>query len=269
MRFAHRALALALAALLAVAAAAQGTAAAALAPQGGAGARELAYHLDWGPLPLAEIRIRLEAGADGGRTLTAQAESLGVARLFADFAVEQTSRAQADGSRFYVSEGRWGGEARRRLVAWPGPEARPRVDHAGNPPEGPRTPIPEAELEGVVDPGTAILRMLDRVAAGEGCGGTWRLYDGVRRLDLTVTDEGTERLEADRDWTYSGPARRCRLNFARVGGFEADEPRETAESDYDRRLWIAELPGGVAPVRLSVSWPLGAAVGRLDLRPAP
>jgi hypothetical protein len=245
-------------------AAAQAPAAAALPPPE-ADARRHVFHLDWGPVSLAEIRISLSETPEV-RVMRAEAESLGVAALFADFAVRQTAVIEAGGPRRFVTDARWGDETRRRAVLWPGPDAAPQVDHMGAPPEGPRTPIPPGALSGAVDPATASLALLDRFAAGEGCGGTFRLFDGVRRLDMTVIDEGAERLEADRPWTYAGPARRCRIRFERIGGFEADEPRETAERDYDRLLWIADLPEGPAPVRLRVAWPLGAAVGRIDLR---
>jgi hypothetical protein len=140
------------------------------------------------------------------------------------------------------------------------------VDHGGAPPQEARTPIPEGELDNVLDPGAAFLALVDQVGRGEGCGGSWRLFDGVRRMNLQVVDEGREQLAADRPWTYEGPARRCRLRLSRVGGFPVDSPREAPEEAYDRILWIAPMPEGATPVRLSVDWPLGRAVGRIDLR---
>jgi hypothetical protein len=253
---------------LAVTGAAAAEAPAGEPPSDGDEARRLDFRLDWGPVPLAEVRVRLYRTPEA-RVLHAEAESLGVASLFADFDVRQAAVQRADGERSFVSDVRWSRESRRRSVHWPHPGATPQVDHAGVPPEGPLTPIPPGELAGAEDPAAALLSLLDQVSAGQGCGGTWRLFDGVRRMDMTVVDEGRDRLEADRDWTYAGPALRCRLHFERVGGFEADEPRETAERDYDRLLWIADLPGGPAPVRLRVSWPLGFATGRIDLRNSP
>ncbi len=223
------------------------------------------YHLDWGPLSLADIRISREAIPDGVR-LVMDARTLGVATLFSDVLMRQTTTRIQDGPRTFRVSGMMDGEDGVREVRWPSPGARPVVTEPGPPPDGPLTPLPEGALASAVDPGSAALLTLAQAEAGRGCGGTWRLFDGVRLMEMTVIDEGEERLVADRDWTYSGPALRCRIRLKRLGGFPADEPRETEEREYDRRLWLAPVEGDMAPVRLEIDWPLGAATARVDLR---
>lgn len=247
-------------------AAAQSPAAAAIAPQAGPGqARTFSYAVDWGPLPLAEVTLSLEPSADG-LTAAARGASLGVAAMFSRFEVEQSSAYGPEGV-LHEARGRFSGRESLRRVRWDGDGAAEvlTAQEARRDP-GPLTPIPAAEMADTVDPAFPVVDALNRVAQGQGCGGTWRVFDGVRRMNITLTDEGPDTLTADRDWTYAGPARRCRLSFERVGGFPPPKPDAPAERDYARLLWIAELPEGPAPVRLEVSWPLGVAVGRIDLR---
>ncbi|MEC9435695.1 MAG: hypothetical protein VYD87_22545 [Pseudomonadota bacterium] len=249
--------------------------------------QRLSFRLDWGPAQLARIDLRLLD--DGARRVAeAQGAPEGVGGVFADFELRQRGEIRADGARRFDARSRFGDEASTRAVRWGGPDAAAEVLDAGPPPEAPLTPIPPGEMSGAVSPAEAALAMLDQAAAGEGCGGLHRMFDGVRRLNMTVIDEGPDRLEADRDWTYSGPAHRCRIRFERIGGFPAEDDdaaappargrgdrdgpsgfgrsrSRTAESDYDRLLWLAPLPGGMAPVRLRIEWPLGYVTARIDL----
>lgn len=83
-----------------------------------------------------------------------------------------------------------------------------------------------------------------------------------------MSPAGSDRLDADRDWTYSGEAVRCVMRFRRVGGFPVERTGWTQEEDdVTRHVWFARLDDGrYGPVRMRVSWPLGYATARIDLR---
>ncbi|MDF2233296.1 DUF3108 domain-containing protein [Albimonas sp. CAU 1670] len=251
-------------ALPALPAQAQGPAAASTQPAAEtAGARELLYHLDWGPVALGEFRVRHEPGDAGA--LTIEARSRGLASMLFDFSLTEATRREADGGRLFTITGEFGDRDYDRLVDWT-PGQAPEVTHRAGAPDEELTPVPQALLPRSVDPAAAVLAVLDQIEAGKGCAGEWAIYDGVRMTALTVRDEGLDQIEADRDWTYAGPARRCRLGMERLGGYPVDDERETSEADFDRVLWIAQMDGRPTPVRLQVSWPLGYATGRIDLR---
>lgn len=228
------------------------------------GERDLLYHLDWGPVALGEFKVRHVEGA-AGRSLAIEARSRGLASVIFDFSLTETTVEDPRGDRRFTMLGEFGKHELDRRVTWEG-AAAPSVEHRADPPEPDLTPVPAAELPRSIDPAAAVLAVMDRIEAGKGCAGRWVLYDGVRMNALTVADEGMDRIAADRDWTYAGPARRCRLGLERIGGYPAGEPPKTAEKDFDRLLWVAELDGEPTPVRLQVSWPLGFAIGRIDLR---
>lgn len=223
--------------------------------------RRLRFAVEWGPVPLAEVEFVLARG-DGLTALDGSARTVGAADLFAGMAVTQSIRYSPPAKALYISLWDDGdGSARQRIVAWDGGTP---VRIEAPPPEEELTPIPEGELEGTVDPAFPWLDTIARLDAGGRCTGAYRVFDGVRRLDLTLTDLGAAMLEDDRGWTYSGPAVACGLEMRRVGGFPPE--RDVAESDYDRVMWFARVGGAHMPVRLSVEWPLGYATARIDLR---
>lgn len=254
-------------------AAAQGAAVAAVPSASGAAAaedsRRWTFQLEWGPVKLADVQIAVSESPAGDVELTGTGRSVGLAAMIADFEIEQRASYGADGVRRYRTVSRFDDRSVRREVRWDGPVAAgalPSAEVASSEPEV-TTPIPPEELAGTVDPAFPVWDVMRKVEAGEGCAGTWRVYDGVRRFDLTLEDQGIEVLEADRDWTWGGEALRCRLYFRRVGGFPVDPERPVRdESEFERLLYVARTPEGALPVRLRVQWPLGYATGRIDLR---
>ncbi len=222
--------------------------------------RTLSYAVEWGPVPLAEVRFALTT-AGPLTQFDAHAWSTGAADVFSSFEMRQSVRYSFPEKRVYVSAGSFGGDPKVRIVGWEGAEVV-RTDVP--PPEEELTPIPAGETVGTVDPAFPWLDTLARLDGGESCDATYRVYDGTRRMDITLSGLREEVLEADRGWTYAGPAVACRLTFRRIGGFSID--REVEEQDYERVIWFARIDGAFAPVRLRVEWPLGYATARIDLR---
>jgi hypothetical protein len=253
--------------LAAPAAFAQGAAAAAVG-EDDTETRRWLFNVDWGPVHLAEVELRVDEGAERV-ALSGAGRSTGLAAMVADFEVTQRSVYAEDGAtRRYEATARWGEKSSRRALRWdgaPGEAGAPSVEVASNDPE-PLTPIPQPELEGTVDPAWPIWDSLNRIEAGGDCASRYRVYDGVRRFDIVLEDAGTETVEKDRDWTWGGEALVCRLKFERVGGFPVDDERRAEESEYERLLYVARTEDGAMPVRLRVQWPLGYATARIDLR---
>jgi len=229
--------------------------------------RVVDFQLDWGPVKLADISLRIADDAEG-LVLDLQGASRGLAAIVVDFEVQQRVAYASDGARRFETLGSFDGDMSRRAVRWTPDGAPPSVQVDASTSEGERTPIPPEEMVDTVDPVFPMVDALGRVEAGGVCTGTYRVFDGERRMNVILEDEGDEILQADRDWTYSGPARRCRLRFQRIGGFllESDSPVQARENEYDRTIWVARLEDGMAPVRLRVAWPLGYATGRIVMR---
>lgn len=223
--------------------------------------RIYSFVLDWGQVELVEIH--LDYTRNGEKVvLNTAAWSVGPAKALFDFNMRQ--RAEYGGSeRFYQSASDWGEGRRERVLNFSGGLL---TAAEGTPPDEPLTPIPEAEMRDIVDPAFPWIDTLARFEAGQICGGTYRVFDGIRRMNITVVPLGEEQLSDDRGWTYEGPAVACGLKFQRVGGFPVESDWDVEEGEISRIIWFAPLAEGWTPVRVSVEWPLGVAVARIDLR---
>ena len=233
-----------------------------------AAARAWRYAVDWGPAALAELSVRLTE--DGDETiLTGDGRGAGLLLFFSDFELSQTGRYGPEGPREFIARGRVGDERTDRRVIF-APGETPVSEVLAAPPgddDEPRTPIPDGALMGAVDPMFPILSAMRSIDGGGGCAGDHRVYTGRSAFQMTLRDLGPEMLEADRDWTFAGPARRCSISMKRIGGFRLKSNWwDQDEADVTRDIWFAALPGGTAPVRMQIEWPLGHAVGRIDLR---
>ncbi|MFT4795690.1 MAG: hypothetical protein ACJAVR_000768 [Paracoccaceae bacterium] len=231
------------------------------------GARTWRYAVNWGPAALAELSVTLTEGL-GETVMSGDGQGAGLLLLFSDFELSQTGRYGPEGPREFTASSRVGDKRTNRRVTF-APGQTPVTETLAAPADDnePRSPIPEGALIGAVDPMFPILSAMRKLDAGGDCAGDHRVYTGRSAFQMTLRDLGPEVLTADRDWTFSGPAHRCSVSLARIGGFRLKSNWwDQDEADVTRDIWFAALPGGTAPVRMQIEWPLGYAVGRIDLR---
>jgi hypothetical protein len=207
--------------------------------------------------PVVNFDFRLdESGA--GYVVDGQIRAVGLLGLFYNFAMQAESRgaiAIAD-LRPRLHEHRLRSRGRDRQA---------RLDFAGDgtvtaalvPPEESGRPKPTAQqMLHTVDPLTAILAIGHAVARSGRCGGSVAVFDGRRRYDLVLTDDGSERLEASSGNAYAGEVRRCLVAAVKIAGFSFDQDYSPHTSNG--RVWLAApRPGAPAlPIRIefSSSW---------------
>ena len=249
--------------------------------------RAFRYAVDWGPAALAQMEIKLTERPSETH-FAAEIQSAGLLAFFSDFEAVQTALHGPEGPREFLSHGRYGDDEAARRVRFGDGAPRAETLVASEKDGEPRTPIPEGALTGAVDPVFPILEAMRQVDRGEGCAVKRTVFTGQTAFSMALEDLGMEEIEADRDWTWGGPAAKCRIRIARIGGFLKEGGFwQAEEEDVTREIWFARLsdgagggPGagaegaedgigdgiGVIPVRLRVSWPLGYAIGRIDLR---
>jgi hypothetical protein len=125
-------------------------------------------------------------------------------------------------------------------------------------------PVPEALRRATVDPQTATLALLRRIANGEACTGTERIFDGRLRYDLDFTDLGTETVARARATLYGGPTRVCEALVRLLAGLPRDPAeRRRFEARTTLRYWLAPVLEGGAPVPVRLDF--SGARGTLNL----
>jgi Protein of unknown function (DUF3108) len=113
-----------------------------------------------------------------------------------------------------------------------------------SPPEDPGHLLPTAaEVAGTVDPLTAILAIGHAVAETGSCRVKVPVYDGRRRYDLVLADDGVERPAPGK----ATELRRCALDMVKLAGFTSDRNRPPRIEHGE--VWIMPSPrAGVPPL---------------------
>lgn len=215
------------------------------------------------------LKLRYEAYASGFPVLTldftvtetaaayeiaGHFRASGMLGWFSDYAMRGESRGTiAAGTlrpRMHESSSR----SRRR-------ERRAHLDYAGSDtiltaltPEQSDHPPPTAQqIAGTVDPLTALLAISRAVARAGHCNGVKvPVYDGRRRYDLTLADEGTERAPASA-YAPAGELRRCAVAMTKIAGFSSD--RDYKPRTDHGRVWLLSPRAGVPALPQRVDFP--------------
>jgi len=204
-------------------------------------------------------------------SMTGAFKSAGIATLFADFEGYVNIRAirlgeQWQGQKMGIASA-YKSKANIAETAWSedGKIATAKTDP---PPDLDEVyPINAAMLRDVTDPFSAMMTMLDRLKAGHPCEGSFQIFDGRRRAELTFSDLGTETLEPDRNFAFGGHTRVCGIESNPIGGHrrksrlnqQTDKPPKT-------RAYVAELAKDVlVPVRIENDLFFGRLVTRLNM----
>ncbi|MFN3700885.1 MAG: DUF3108 domain-containing protein [Alphaproteobacteria bacterium] len=125
----------------------------------------------------------------------------------------------------------------------------------------------EDELtQGTIDAFTAGLVVFEQVAAGGKCEGSSEVFDGKRRFEQIMRDQGEEELKSSRYNIFKGKARKCTLEIKPVAGEWREKPRgwmSIQEQGRERgmmpTIWLAQLAADspAVPVRIQVKTAFG------------
>jgi hypothetical protein len=231
----------------------------------------LVYDVSWGNILLAKSKLDYRFGPDRAR-ISASAGSRGLAVIFSEF----ESNAEAE---LVLVEGVWqpktlmmerlsGGDTVKSRVTW---------DRALNVIS--ETRIPDLDLDevyplsdqmriGVIDPYSAVLRLIDQIEADGNCTASYEIYDGRRRSRMSFETIGAVELTKARQNEYEGRALACNVQFNPIGGHRIESKwREDDKPDNDRIKMLFGRPsqGQLVPVRIEVNSWIGKIIGRLDM----
>jgi len=224
----------------------------------------LQYEIDWGPVTLADATVEL---LDSGevRSVSADIASRGVGAWFSDFQSSLEIMRTGDGMQLLNGKSTWGDALSNLTVTWLPGDEKPLVDYYRSKPRDYEiTPVPEDSVANTVDPFTPIFEIGRDLNQTKRCEGSYRIFDGIRRYDLTITDGGVSELTSDDAADFQGLAHRCDITLTRIGGFSTKKGLfKFGESEISRTLYLGEIRGHWVPVRFEISAPLGTAVARL------
>lgn len=128
--------------------------------------------------------------------------------------------------------------------------------------------------ENSVDILTGTLMMMQHTKNTDKCKGSFPVFDGKRRFNITLQDAGREVIENTGHSIFSGEALKCTLRVEPVAGFKPKDARRgwmavqnhTEERKKPPTIWFARLEenGPVVPVRMEINSDYGAVVAHLS-----
>jgi len=128
-------------------------------------------------------------------------------------------------------------------------------------------PIEDEHVRGAIDPFSAMLNALAQIKKTGACGGTFRVYDGLRTSLVTLHDLGTVKLQKDRPSAFEGKALICGFVAKPTGGHQRKSRwRKKQPRPKDIQIFVAEVrPGLLVPVRIQARSFLGTVTARLEM----
>lgn len=121
---------------------------------------------------------------------------------------------------------------------------------------------------------TGALVMLQNAGNISKCTGKFPVFDGKRRFNITLTDNGAEILAPSRYSSFKGEAMRCTLKIEPVAGFRKKDAQRgwmAVQNHTEARhkpptLWLARINGGgqIVPVRMEIASEYGSVVAHLS-----
>ena len=233
----------------------------------------LVYTVSWGNILLAKSQLDYQFGDDDARIL-ASVDSDGFIAFFSGF----QSRAKAD---LVLKNAGWTPETlfmerisgRKTVlsrVAW---DDDSNVSTESRVPEmdlGEVYPLTAQMRVNVLDPYSAVLRLIRHIETTGDCAESYEVFDGRRRNRLHFETLGTTNLTETRPGEFAGEALICSLEFEPIGGHQIESKwRSDGKDDNDDRIkmfFARPLQGQIVPVRVEVDSWIGTIVGRLDIR---
>jgi Protein of unknown function (DUF3108) len=127
-----------------------------------------------------------------------------------------------------------------------------------------RHPLPADAGRGTLDPLSVIAGLSELLEKNGRCEGSFPVFDGKRRYDLTVSDSGTADLEATDYSIFAGEARACRLDYQLLGGHRIERSKYAATA-RERIVWVGRpsKDAPLIPVRLQIDTAYGTVMGHL------
>ena len=232
----------------------------------------LVYTVSWGNILLAKSQLDYHFREDDARIL-ASVDSDGFIALFSGF----QSRAEAD---LVLKDAGWtpktlfmerisGRKTVKSRVAW---DDDSNVSNESRMPEldlGEVYPLTAQMRVNVLDPYSAVLRLIRHIETTSDCTESYEIFDGRRRNRLHFKSLGTNDLTETRPGEFVGEALVCSLEFEPIGGHQIDSKWRSDDKDDDDRIKMffgRPLQGQIVPVRVEVDSWIGTIVGRLDIR---
>ncbi|MEX2617389.1 MAG: DUF3108 domain-containing protein [Alphaproteobacteria bacterium] len=225
------------------------------------------YDVYFGSFHVLSSTALYERG-DGEYVVSATGRTRGILEFFFKWAGETRTTGRFNGPQvlptLHESRGQGRSEERRMSIRYD--DSGEVADLVVEPTPDPEdvTPLPENAEVGTVDPLTVFADLGRAISEGRGCAGTYAVFDGKRRYDVTISDRGEKVLEPTSHSAFSGPALICHVEWDMKGGARR-EKNKYSRTARDRTVYVAAPFEGAEPipVAMTIETDYGTLTGHL------
>jgi hypothetical protein len=226
------------------------------------------YDIQWGNLVIGHIDGSLER-KDNSIKLKVKSESEGAISLLYNYKSDlfSSSYKQDDiwRANSYVENSAIKSQKYYSKVLWNKKNNKP--DYKIDPPLDLEKVhnVRQSTLKNVIDPITAMIKIIEKVNKNKPCDTTLNIFDGRRRYTLLSRELKKQYLINDRPRSYKGETAVCGIKFIPVGGHWIDskwDPKNDKFSDI-KVFFGTAANGSYLPVRLNLNKWFGTVTVRL------
>ena len=125
--------------------------------------------------------------------------------------------------------------------------------------------VQESSLVNVIDPITALMRVIEKIKEENICDMNFKVFDGRRRYDLKIKTIGNSTIDNDRPKSYKGDVLICGLRVFPIGGHRLKTKWKPSEDKIsDIKVFFGKNQNkDYVPVRVQIERWFGTVVIRL------
>ena len=228
----------------------------------------LNYDIQWGHLIIGQISAYLEK-IDNNYIIEAKSESDGAVSLLYDYKSELfASSYKKDGewnANSYIVNSNIRNQKYYSKVDWNAKNSK--LDVEINPPLNLEKvyEVDYSTLENVIDPVTAILKVVEKINKNKMCNASYSIFDGRRRYDLAIKELEKKYLINDRPRSFKGDTVVCGLKFTPIGGHRIESKwKPELDKFTDIQIFFGIVDGkDYFPVRMHINRWFGTITLRL------
>ena len=234
-----------------------------------ASSEEYIYKVNWGFIPLAEIKIYVNT-INYPILAKFKVKSLSTIRLLRPYDTEGYLKKINDNSHIYAMDGMDNNKIEKRLIEYSldsVPIIYKFIDDKGEPH---LVAHPTRDI-GAIDPFSVLINIMKKIRSEGSCDSQYAVYDGKRRYKVNVELVGYEYLDSDRKWSYSRESIHCRVSLIKAENEIIMNINNSAEWPLEFKnmriidVWFA-LKGDYQPVKFNMKATIGKTKGRLMVR---
>ena len=216
------------------------------------------YDIQWGHLIIGHITVSLER-KNNSIKLKVKSRSEGAISLLYNYKTNLVGRTYKQGeiwrANSYMVNSTFRNQQYSSKVFWN--KENKKLDYKIDPPLDLDKvyDVPQSTLKNVIDPITAIMKLIEQINKDKPCDTELSIFDGRRRYNLSSKELEKQYLINDRPRSFKGDAIVCGIKITPIGGHRIESKWEPENDKFsDIKIFFGTVTKGLhLPVRMKLN----------------